>query len=84
MLPSFLNSTLSLMAFISLLAVIAMIFLWVDPDEKLIGLISWVVWAYIGSRNPNTKTEEQHAEATMSHEEENLLATKYWDYGSNW
>lgn len=82
--PSLMSSTLSLMAFISLLAVIAMIFLWVNPDEKLIGLISWIIWAYIWARGANTKTEWGHAEAIISTEEENLLANKYWDYGSNW
>ena len=57
--PSFTKSTLSLMAFISLLAVIVMIFAGVSPDEKLIGLISGVIWAYIWARNP----QEEHKES---------------------
>ena len=43
-----------------------------------------IIGSYLATRLPNTKTEEKHTEATMSPEEENLLATKYWDYGSNW
>ncbi len=73
---SFTKSTLSLMAFISLLAVIAMIFLWVDPDEKLIWLISWVIWAYIWARNPQQEHKEEIPQS-ISKEEETLLLAKY-------
>jgi len=57
--PSFLTSTLSLAFIICIVSVIIMIFLGIDPNEKLIGLISWVIGAYVGSRLPNDSKDSR-------------------------
>lgn len=50
--PSFMQSTLSIMAVVSLLAVIAMIFLGVTPNSELLSVITGVISAYLAVRNP--------------------------------
>lgn len=65
--PSFLSSTLSLAFILCVVSVLAMVFLHVEPSEKLLNVISGVVGAYIGSRIPSSTTPE-HSEI-----EENII-----------
>jgi hypothetical protein len=51
---SFLHSTLSLAFLLSVVAVIAMMFLQIPVDDKLLSIVTAVVGAYVGSRIPKT------------------------------
>ena len=55
-LPSFLSSTLSLMALLSLGAIIAMIFLHIDPPKELLAALTGIISGYLGSRIPSLPT----------------------------
>jgi hypothetical protein len=50
--PSFLKSTLSLMALIVLLSVIAFVVWSLDAPERIQNILSGIMGAYIGSRIP--------------------------------
>jgi len=54
--PSFLSSTLSLAFMLCVVAVLTMIFTHTTPDKDLLAVITWVVSAYLASRNPNSPT----------------------------
>lgn len=51
-------STLSLAFIISIIAIIAMIFMGIQPDDKLLSLISGVIGAYLGARIPKPTQNE--------------------------
>ncbi len=51
--PSFMRSTLSLAFIFCVVAVIAMIFMKITPDEKLLTVITAIVSGYLGSRIPS-------------------------------
>jgi len=56
--PSFLTSTLSFAFMLCIATVIAMIFLGISPDEKLLAVLTSVISAYLASRNPNQVAKE--------------------------
>ena len=53
---SYLTSTLSLAFLLSVVAVIAMMFLQIDVNDKLLSILTAVVGAYVGSRLPKSET----------------------------
>lgn len=53
---SYLTSTLSLAFLLSVVAVIAMMFLQIDVNDKLLSILTAVVGAYVGSRLPKNET----------------------------
>lgn len=55
--PSFLRSTLSFAFMLCIATVIAMIFMGIDPNEKLLAIITGVVSAYLASRHPQNSNE---------------------------
>lgn len=67
--PSFLTSTLSIAFLLCVLSVIVMAFINVTPDEKVLAIISGVVFAYLSSRSPvgstEVKKEEPREEITI-------------------
>ena len=56
--PSFLTSTLSLAFILSVVSVIAMIFMQIEVDEKLLSVLTGIVTAYAASRNPSQSSPE--------------------------
>lgn len=59
------KSTLSLAFLICVVAVIAMIFLWVQPDPLLFGVIWSVIGAYLWSRVPKDLPPNQPKDDTQ-------------------
>lgn len=53
---TFLNSTLSLAFILCVVAVIALMFLGMEVNDKLLSVVTAVVGAYIGSRLPKSET----------------------------
>lgn len=51
--PSFLKSTLSLMAILSLVTVIICVIMWYEIKGELLSVFTGILWAYTWSRIPN-------------------------------
>jgi len=56
--PSLFYSTLSVAFIVSVIGILAMIFLQVQPDDKLLSIISGVIGAYLGARIPKPTQDE--------------------------
>ena len=67
---SYLTSTLSLAFLLSVVAVIAMMFLQIDVDDKLLSILAAVVGAYVGSRLPRAETETLPEQPTQTNDTE--------------
>lgn len=63
--PSFLSSTLSLTFILCVIAVIVMIFMWLEMPEYGNETVVTIISAYLATRLPNTKTEQQHADKSI-------------------
>lgn len=50
--PSFLKSTLSLMALMSLITVIVCVFLNITIQSELLAVFTWLIMSYVTSKNP--------------------------------
>jgi K+-sensing histidine kinase KdpD len=78
--PSFLSSTLSLMAFISFMFVLLRATYSLITGEKIdlpdwaISIISATISSYVTARLPNNKTEEEHSQPTEDFYSDKLTA----------
>ena len=63
--PSFITSTLSLAFILCIVAVLAMIFLRIDPNKELLAVVSSVIAAYLASRNPSTIAQDHSQEEAI-------------------
>lgn len=61
--PSFLSSTLSVMAVISLLTIVYCIIINVTIQAELLWVLTAIIWVYTWARAPNTKTEAEHSKS---------------------
>lgn len=57
--PSLLTSTLSLMAVLSLVTVIACVISWTEIKWELLAVLTGIIWAYTGARLPNKEPENK-------------------------
>lgn len=67
--PSFLTSTLSIMAILSLLTIIACVIFKITIPWELLAVFTSIIWAYTGARIPwlssNTTTDEATQEKKL-------------------
>lgn len=66
--PSFFYSTLSIAFIICIIAVIAMIFLWVEPNNVTFLVITSVISAYLTNYWTHPKKEEKKEEKQNIHD----------------